>query len=228
MTTPFESVEQRLKPILQKWGNGYLVRTKPSGSIAKGTAVASGSDVDVFASVSSGCPNSLEEIYNTLFNALSTAGYSPRRQNVSIGLEVMGYKVDVIPGRRQSSHGNNHSLYRSKTRSWIKTNIDHHISYVRNSGRVAEIRRIKSWRNRIGIEWPSFHLELFVIDELHGCPHNAIEQNLRRVLDAATKSIFRPLIDPANTNNRVSDDMDLTTGMSISVAASNALLSNYI
>lgn len=227
-TTPFHSVVEQLNPVFQSWGNEYLISVKPSGSFAKGTAVPNGSDVDIFLSVSSTCQDSLGYIYNSLFNALSNSGYSPRRQNVSIGIKVAGYDVDVIPARRQSPYGNDHSLYRSKTGSWIKTNIDHHIRFVRNSGRVSEIRRIKSWRNRIDLKWPSFHLELFVIDELFGCSHNAIDFNIRKVLDAASKSIYRPLTDPANTNNRVSDDIDLITGMAISSAASKALRGLFI
>src|SRR3546814_5819304 len=79
---------------------------------------------------------SLQRISDTLFNAFLQAGYAPRRQNVSTGLTVNGWKVDVTPARRQDQYGNYHSLWSTKTGSWLQTNISEHIRVVSNSGRL--------------------------------------------------------------------------------------------
>jgi hypothetical protein len=205
--SPFDIVSAELSPTLTKWGNGYLLAIKPSGSFAKGTAVQGGTDVDLFCSVSSTVPNTLESIQETLFNALQENGYNPRRQNVSIGLNVRGYKVDITPGKKRANAGNDHSLYSRKNASWIQTNVDRHISFVRSSGRVPEIRWLKRWRCDEGIEWPSFHLELFCIRALHSARQGNLAPNVVTVLSALLTDLGVGLSDPANTNNNVATSM---------------------
>lgn len=123
-----------------------------------------GTDIDILISLTSTLSETLQSIYDTLFNALSQAGYAARRQNVSIGIAVGGWKVDVTPGRRQDQYGNYHSLCSNKTGSWLQTNINEHIRVVSGSGRIDEIRLMKIWRNRFGLDWPRIFYKVF--DEL--------------------------------------------------------------
>jgi hypothetical protein len=58
------------------------------------------------------------------------------------------------------------SLYRSKPNTWTQTNISTYISHVVNSGRTDEIRILKIWRQLHGLTFPSFFLELAVINAL--------------------------------------------------------------
>lgn len=184
-----------------------MLGIKPSGSFAKGTAIQGGTDVDLFCSISSTVPDKLESIHDSLFNALQADGYAPKRQNVSIGLSVRGYKVDITPGKKRSNAGNDHSLYSRKTGGWIQTNVDKHISFVRCSGRAPEIRWLKQWRCQSGVEWPSFHLELFCIRALRGARQGNIAANVITVLRSLRTELDKVLEDPANTNNNVSDTM---------------------
>jgi tRNA nucleotidyltransferase (CCA-adding enzyme) len=119
-----ESAGQRIYPLLVDWSNGYLPSASFSGSLAKGTGVSLGTDADIFLSLSSAVPETLAQIYEALFKTMEGAGYTPRRQNVSIGVKVNGYAIDLVPARRQSHYGNDHSLYKSKTNSWTQTNVD--------------------------------------------------------------------------------------------------------
>src|SRR5438445_278154 len=57
-------------------------------------------------------------------------GYAPTRQNVSINVRVNSYSVDLVPGKRQNSYGDDHSLYRRKADTWTKTNVVTHINHV--------------------------------------------------------------------------------------------------
>lgn len=222
--TPYLKVKLELEPVLSRWGNGYLLRIEPSGSYAKGTAVKGGADVDIFCSVSSSVPNSLPQIYSTLANALSQAGYAVRRQNVSLGIQVNGYKVDITPGRRRDPYGNDHSLYSSKKNSWIQTDINKQIAFVRDSGRVNEIRWLKAWRNRHDLDWPSFHLELFTINVLKGCRTDTFWSNIILVLmQIESGMLSNRLIDPANSNNNASDDLSGFSRGMIQHAASKEL-----
>lgn len=206
--SPVRGVQATLAPVLQSWAGRFLVEMKPSGSFAKGTAVHGGTDIDIFVSLSSSLDWSLERIYDSMLAELSKAGYATRRQNVSIGITVDGYSVDVTPARRQAQNGNYHSLWSNKTKGWLQTNVNEHCRVVSVSGRLEEIRLIKIWRNRYALDWPSFYLELFVIDALIGARQGALETNISTVFRAIANSIAtRRLIDPSNTNNVVSDTL---------------------
>jgi hypothetical protein len=204
--SPVRGVQPLIEPVIRKWGGPFVVDIRTSGSFAKGTAVHGGTDIDLFVSLTSTLTDTLQQISNTLFNAFAQAGYEPRRQNVSTGLTVNGWKVDVTPARRQDQYGNYHSLWSTKTGGWLQTNISEHIRAVSNSGRLDEIRLLKIWRNRFGVDWQSFYLELFVLDALRGSRIGNIQENVVTVFHAITTSLAtKRLIDPANTNNVVSD-----------------------
>ncbi|MEM1393345.1 MAG: hypothetical protein AAGG00_08645 [Cyanobacteria bacterium P01_H01_bin.150] len=140
-----ENAAKSLYRLIDIWANGYLIETKLSGSLAKGTAISLGTDADIFISLSSaiGYTLSLSDIYNSLYEKVISAGYTARKQNVSIGVNIGNYKIDLVPACRQSQYGNDHSLYKSKTNSWTQTNIDRHIYDVRNSNRLNEIKLTK-------------------------------------------------------------------------------------
>jgi len=77
----------------------------------KGTANKSGTDIDLFISISEQTPDTLKQIYGKLFNRMTEKGYTPTRQNVSINIRVNGYSVDLVPGKRQDTYSADHSLY---------------------------------------------------------------------------------------------------------------------
>jgi len=226
--SPVRAVQTTIDPVIRNWGGQFIVDIRPSGSFAKGTAVHGGTDIDIFVSLTSTLSDTLQRISDTLFTAFSQAGYVPRRQNVSIGLTVNDWKVDVTPGRRQDQYGHYHSLWSTKTGSWLQTNINEHIRVVSNSGRLDEIRLMKIWRNRFGIDWQSFYLELFVLDALHGARTGNLQANIVTVFRAiATALSTRRFIDPANTNNIVSNVLTVDGKARIVEMARSALNSPW-
>jgi tRNA nucleotidyltransferase (CCA-adding enzyme) len=110
--SPVRGVIMTLRPVLVTWASNYLASLAPSGSFAKGTAIRSGTDIDIFVSLRSDTPATLKEIYTTLVNAVQGAGYTPRKQNVSISVRVAAYDVDLVPAKRQDNQSSDHSLYR--------------------------------------------------------------------------------------------------------------------
>jgi len=211
-----ESAGNVLYPIVQRWAGNALVRAEFSGSLAKGTAVTLSADADIFISLSSSTPDTLENIYNTLCHAVASAGYPVKRQNVSVGTSVNGFKIDLVPGRRQSAYGNDHSLWKDRSKTWTKTNIQTHIGLVSKSWRLEEIRAVKIWRNLHGLEFPSIYLELVVIEALRNARVGNVASNLSLVLEYLRDSLERVrFIDPANTNNIISDDLSLVQKQTI-------------
>jgi hypothetical protein len=155
---------------------------------------------------------------------LRDKGYAPTQQNVSINVRVNGYSVDLVPGQRQGSCGDDHSLYRRKRDTWIKTNVATHIRHVVSSGRQRESRIIKLWRDQKGLDFPSFYLELAVIDALPRQIQESLSGNVLRVFEYLKNRIqIARIVDPANTNNAVSDDLSIADKNKISIAADTAL-----
>ena len=222
--TAAQAAGQSIYPVIEKWSNGLLVNATFSGSLAKGTGISLSTDADIFLSLSSTTPGTLADIYSTLYNAVTQAGYQARKQNVSIGVTVNGYSIDLVPGRRQSQYGGDHSLYRNRANTWTQTNVDTHISYVTNSGRVEEIRILKLWRTRHGLQFPSFYLELAAIDALYYARHGDLASNVYRALEHFRDNILtKTYMDPANTNNAISDDCTALEKAAIAAKARESL-----
>jgi hypothetical protein len=52
LASPALFVPGTIKPVIDKWAGLYLIEMSPSGSYAKGTANRSGTDLDLFISLS--------------------------------------------------------------------------------------------------------------------------------------------------------------------------------
>jgi len=126
------------------------------------------------------------------------------KQNVSINILVNGYSVDLVPAKRQDAQSVDHSLYRRKADTWTKTNVNKHINTVVKSGRREEIRIIKLWRQQKALDFPSFYLELTVLDALSGKRIGDLANNVWSVFEYLQDNFARArVIDPANTNRSI-------------------------
>ncbi|WP_374662266.1 nucleotidyltransferase domain-containing protein [Inhella sp.] len=218
---------QQILPILQQWAGQYLLEIRLSGSVAKGTANAGTNDMDLFIALSSGTPGNLRDIYESLHN-LAAQRWSARRQNVSIGIQAGGYHFDLVPGRLQSGYQNWFSLWRNKAQTWTQTNIALQIQTVANSGRTEEIRILKLWRTLAGLDFPSFILELAVLQALHGRRLGDLANNVSAALEWLRSNMrTAQLVDPANTNNVVTDDLSANDRTAIATAADAARAQPY-
>jgi hypothetical protein len=207
-SSPAERLGAAVAGPLRRWANQYLSELLYSGSYAKETGVHGVSDVDIFISLNSDTPGTLKDLYDNLYSFAANQGWSPRQQNVSIGVNVNGATGDLVPGRIQLGYQNYHSLYLRKRDSWTQTNVSLHIDTVRNSGRRDEIHAIKIWRFLRGLDFPSLYLELFVIQALSGRSRALLADNVLHVLRAIGSSLGSTrIVDPANTNNVLSDDL---------------------
>jgi hypothetical protein len=163
-------------------------------------------------------------MYDSLYQYAQNQGWLPRRQNVSLGIQYLGAKIDLVPGRVQEGYQNWHSLYKSKTASWTQTNVDLQIATVRNSSRAKEIRAIKIWRNLHNLEFPSYYLELVVIEALKYQSVTTLADNVLKALSYISQSItYARIVDPGNTNNVISDDLTSSQKQTLSTMAAQSL-----
>lgn len=207
-TSPAEQLGGSVAGPLRAWAGQQLNALEYSGSYAKETGVRGISDVDVFISLKSDTTNTLKDIYDGLYSLAQKQGWSPRQQNVSVGVTVNGTRGDLVPGKVQAGYQNYHSLYLRKTDSWTQTNVALHVDTVRKPGRQREIRAIKIWRMLQNLDFPSLYLELFTIQALSGRSQSNIAENVLHVLRTIGTTLASTRIeDPANTNNVLSDEL---------------------
>lgn len=207
-TSPAERLGSAVAGPLRTWAGQQLNALEYSGSYAKETGVHGISDVDVFISLKSDTTNTLKEIYDRLYSLAQKQGWSPRQQNVSVGVTVNGTRGDLVPGKVQTGYQNYHSLYLRKRGSWTQTNVALHVDTVRKSGCLREIRGVKIWRFLRSLDFPSLYLELFTIQSLSGRSQPTLAENLLHALRTIGTSLASTRIeDPSNTNNVLSDDL---------------------
>jgi hypothetical protein len=223
-TSPFLRVRAELMPLLRNWAGPNLIGVYPSGSFAKGTAVRSGTDIDLFVSLAEPEHRPLRALHEGLFDMLVAAGYKPRRQNVSLNICLKGSSVDLVPAHRQNAETDDHSLYVSKHDTWIKTNVTKHIEYVRAAKRQNETRIVKLWRNQHSLDFPSFYLEMAVIRVLAARATPYLSANVYAVFEYLRDALVHArFVDPANSNNVLSDTLNETEKRAVAKAAREAL-----
>jgi len=211
-------------PRLKVWANRYLNAVGPSGSFAKGTGVLGTTDLDIFISVKKEAPENLEQTYESLYAFAQNEIWIPQRQNVSIGINWLGSKIDLVPGKQQANSPADHSLWKNKQHTWRQTNVAVHITTILNSGRLNEIRALKIWRKCHGLDFPSFYLELTVINALWGKKKNDLANHVWASLEYLRDQFERAcVIDPANTANTISDDLTAAEKKKIANAAAESL-----
>ena len=137
-------------------------------------------------------------------------GFQVRRQNVSLGIIVYNYNVNIVPGKKDPGNNYYHKLYKSKKNSWIQTNVENQIRDIQNSGRAKFIQLTKIWRDCQGLNsaFPSMNIELAVLETLYKTPYDiSLEDGFKRVLSFLCNIKNVRLVDNYNSNNIVSDDM---------------------
>src|SRR5210317_2063854 len=207
-------------PILKRWAGSYFKEEIYTGSIAKGTTISLSADADIFISLSPVTPTNIRQIYTTLFNTFTKKDYPARMQDFSIGVSVEGCNIDLVPGKRLSEQNYDHILYNKKTNSRLKTNVKIHVKHVTQANRSNEIKLTKIWSHLNKLQFPSFYLEMAVIDCLSGRSGSELNENFWRVISfMANKFINKSYAAPSNPNNIISDNLPKTEKQAIQNAA---------
>jgi hypothetical protein len=165
----------------------------------------------------------MKDIYWSLFNYLAERQLQPVAQNVSVRVRSNGLCVDVVPGRRQPGNTTDHTLYRRNADTWTQTNVAQHVKLISGSGRTSEMRALKVWRQLNKLDFPSFYLELTTIEALKGRRFGQLADNTFAALEyVADRLTVARVVDPANTNNVISDDLDYAGKKAVADAAAKS------
>lgn len=196
------------------------------GSKAKGTMIRESYDLDLvcyFSSEETNAGETLEEIYTNLSAALKNE-YSVVEKTSALrlsGKDQVYSHVDVVPGRFvEGSNGDVFIYQKDAEKCRMKTNLDTHISHIRDSGFNSCIRLMKLWSTRNGIRVKTFVLELMVIDLLNGMKSETLENQLVHVLTEIRDDIENiHVYDPANpSGNDLTSALDSVRSLLKSVA----------
>src|SRR4030095_6415613 len=98
-------------------------------------------------------------------------------------------------------------LSRRRAAPTTNTNTTPPPRHVNDAGRQQESRVLKLWRDQKGLDFPSFYLELTVINALAGT-YGTVAANVWKAFQYLTDRFPNArVVDPANTNNIISDDL---------------------
>ncbi len=203
---------------------GWGARFYYGGSFAKRTAIAAAFDLDVVVYFPAECGQGPREIYEAAEGRLRKAGHVPHRQNVALRLRYTpGWHIDVVPGRAVDDSYEYARLWSSERRAVRQTSLKRHIEMARAGDREV-VRLLKVWRARHGVPVGSFVLELAAERALRGCEAGALEQRFALVLRWLGEEFEGArLVDPANSANVVTDEIEWFRKRDIADAAKEAL-----
>jgi hypothetical protein len=207
---------------------------KYAGSREKGTMISDRYDLDIVCYFPSTDTRSLKEIRDDVAKHLAKRYLTRPKASAERILDLKGksapvdFHIDVVPGRfiENSKDVFLHVAYGDRER--MQTNLKMHIDYIVNSGCVPIIRLAKLWAFRNNLTIKTFVLELFVVETLSGsCNKGNLEEGFREVIESFKDDFTTTqLIDPANTNNIVSqatEESDKTTIEQMAVATFNKI-----
>lgn len=191
-----------------------------AGSKAKGTMNKESYDLDIISYVNSGdntAGETLEEIYNNTKKTLATK-YTVEPKGSALRLKGcdpqnlgIDFHIDVVPGRFTDDTKTDAYLYQSGgDKQRLKTNLDVHLDYVRDSGVIDAIRVAKLWRVRNGIPIRTFVLELAVIKLLEGKKKETLSSQMKHFWTELRDNTANLTVeDPANpSGNDLSKCLD--------------------
>ncbi len=180
------------------------------GSCAKGTMIRSAYDLDIVVYWPHDCGYSIKDIYYTVGDILEQECRRVNQKTVAWEIPInKRFHIDVVPGRALDDEFQKANLYRGDRDSTLLTSVQKHIEVVRDSGMTDVIRLMKLWRVRDDVPLrKSLVLELITIEGCKRIEDETLEgQLIRALIYLREKIINLRIIDPANTNNVLSDEI---------------------
>ncbi len=191
------------------------------GSFGKRTMIREMYDLDLVVYFPPKTQYTVKDFYVAVEQRLQGARYVTSRHNVAIRLPYEGgLHIDVVPGRAIADDYKYANLYASERNTTKQTSIKIHIQHVRNGGNQDIIKLMKVWRLRHQVPIGSFPLELSLEQALKGCRKTSLEDRMWEVLLFLRDTYLNArLVDPANGNNVVSDDVSWADKRAVQGAA---------
>lgn len=196
-----------------------------AGSYGKDTMIRERYDLDIVAYWPPDTKYTIKGIYDGVGEQLRKRWpLTPKTVCWEVPFEG-GFHIDVVPGRALDSAFKEANLHRTDTGSTLKTSIKTHIDTVRKSGRRDAIRLMKLWREKWRVPFKkSFLLELMTIYGTSGTRFDDLPSQVIAALTYIRDTIeTKQVLDPANSNNSLSDDIPSWNKILIKQAAQAAL-----
>ena len=196
-----------------------------AGSYGKKTIIRQRYDLDIVMYWPSTATYTIQGIYEAVGEVLRQNWKVVSGKTVSWELPFEGgFHIDIVPGRALDTQFLNANLYRTDTGTTLKTSLKTHIDTVQNSGRRDAIRLMKLWRERRNVPFKkSFLLELMTIEGCKGQRFDDLGTQVQAALSYIRDNILtRNVVDPANSNNSLSDDLNAAQRAAIKAAAASA------
>jgi hypothetical protein len=207
------------------------------GSVAKGTLILESYDLDLicyFKHDDTGAGETLKDIYYNTKAALENdylieeKPSALRLKSRSVSEWGTDFHIDVVPGRYTDEAEADTFLYQSSgEKSRLKTNLDVHISHVKDSGVIDAIRLMKLWRVRNGLSATvkNFALELLTIKLLEDKKDETLTDQLQHIwTELRDNSGAMSIEDPANPEgNDLSELLNDTVRQALASVASLTL-----
>ncbi|MGB3492837.1 MAG: hypothetical protein WBA57_08920 [Elainellaceae cyanobacterium] len=238
----FDNDDQELKDLRQRRNDianklrSRFSSSSPSicwaGSKAKGTMIRESYDGDMtcyFLHDEEKAGKTLNEIYEAVEQILLEDYYVERKASA---LRVRDKNdrsndlhIDVVPGRYTDETKGDVFLHRTTgDKQRLKTNLQTHIDYIKDSDVIDAIRLIKLWKVLNGLsEVKTFVLELLVVKILEDRKSSDLSIQLTHVWNSFRDDLDNMSIkDPANSNNDLKPGLDSCRDK-LSVVAKNTL-----
>ncbi len=223
-----------VEKFLREKFSGSNLTIRYGGSKAKGTMNKESFDLDLicyFANDDTTAGTTLKEIYESVESVLKEK-YHVERKTSALRLysfdpkDRVNFHVDVVSGRYVDGDDGDVFLHQSSgEKNWLKTNLDVHIKYIKDSQVTDAIRLLKLWRGRNYLSVRTFVLELLVVDLLKLKKNSELTDQLKHVWTKLRDEISCIAVeDPANPiGNDLSDQFNESVKQQLSAAASQTL-----
>lgn len=179
------------------------------GSKAKGTMIKESYDLDLvcyFPHDETAAGATLKDLYKNVSKKLADK-YIVQEKTSAIRLlsaqeatKGTYTHVDVVPGRYTDSTNSDCYLYQNGgDKERLKTNLDTHISHIRDSALTDALKLLKLWRVLNGINVKQFAFELLGVDILKDKKNAVLSDQLQHFFETVSKA-EKPITveDPAN------------------------------
>ncbi len=182
---------------------------KYGGSKAKNTMIKDSYDLDIICYFDSDCDSAggnLKEIFNNVKAALEGVYFVEEKRSAlrlrSKDVFQADFHVDVVPGRYVDDSKEDCYLHQAEgEKCRLKTNLDKHISHIRDSKLTDIISLLKLWKTRSGLELKTFVLELLVVkyvDPTKLDKDKPLKSGLLEFWNCIDQQETLVVIDPAN------------------------------
>jgi len=196
------------------------------GSYGKDTMIRELYDLDIVVYWANDCGYTLQGIFTAVGEVLRKKWNVVNPKTVAWEMPFQGgFHVDVVPGRALDNSFNYANLHRTDTKTPLQTSIRVHIDTVSNSGRRDAIRLMKLWRKRKSVPFKkSLALELATIEGCKGCRIADLGDQVWSALKYL-RDVFPSarIVDPANSNNFISDGISAADKQAIQRVAAATL-----